>query len=182
MKIDEKCATLNILDTAGQEDFSSLRVNWMTNMDGYIFVYSVVSRESVAQLSQFIDLLEQVIEEGVLVPPIIVVGNKSDLIKDLSKSEQILIQRELSQLIELCHHKIEKINEKFELANATKMQQLSSIPGYRRIKHVEVSALRGDSISDIFTLLVREIRGQKSMVATITEKPIKKASWSCNIL
>lgn len=60
VKVDDETITLEILDTAGQEDFSTLRAQWMMDKEGYIFVYSLVDRESVAQLHSFIDLLEQV--------------------------------------------------------------------------------------------------------------------------
>jgi hypothetical protein len=60
MKVDGEAVTLEILDTAGQEDFSTLRAQWMMDKEGYIFVYSLVDRESVEQLHSFIELLEQV--------------------------------------------------------------------------------------------------------------------------
>jgi len=35
--------TIEILDTAGQEDFMTLRPQWMMEKDGYIFVYEKTS-------------------------------------------------------------------------------------------------------------------------------------------
>lgn len=60
MKVDGSTVTLEILDTAGQEDFSTLRAQWMMDKEGYIFVYSLVDRESIDQLYSFVELLEQV--------------------------------------------------------------------------------------------------------------------------
>ncbi len=51
---------LEILDTAGQEDFSALRPQWMSDKDGYIFVYSIVDGGSLQELYEFVELLEQV--------------------------------------------------------------------------------------------------------------------------
>lgn len=51
---------VEILDTAGQEDFSSLRPQWMADKDGYLFVYSLVDRTSLQEIYSFIELLEQV--------------------------------------------------------------------------------------------------------------------------
>jgi hypothetical protein len=86
VRVDEEVSVLEILDTAGQEDFSTLRAQWMMDKDGsvntlsvfsptlslslshlpslnlgsYIFVYSLVDKGSLDQLYSFIDLLEQV--------------------------------------------------------------------------------------------------------------------------
>ena len=59
--MDDEVSVVEILDTAGQEDFSALRPQWMTDKDGYIFVYSLVDRSSLQELYSFIELLEQVI-------------------------------------------------------------------------------------------------------------------------
>lgn len=66
VKVDGDFVTLEILDTAGQEDFSTLRAQWMMDKEGYIFVYSLVDRESIEQLYGYIELLEQVIVLGLL--------------------------------------------------------------------------------------------------------------------
>lgn len=58
--MDEDVSVVEILDTAGQEDFSSLRAQWMTDKDGYIFVYSLIDRSSLQEIYTFIELLEQV--------------------------------------------------------------------------------------------------------------------------
>lgn len=50
---------LEILDTAGQDDFESLRGQWMMDKDGYIFVYSMDSRVSL-HVKQFLYLLHSV--------------------------------------------------------------------------------------------------------------------------
>ena len=59
-QVDEEVSVVEILDTAGQEDFSSLRSQWMADKDGYIFVYSLVDRTSLQEIYTFIELLEQV--------------------------------------------------------------------------------------------------------------------------
>lgn len=59
-QVDEEVSVVEILDTAGQEDFSSLRAQWMAGKDGYLFVYSLVDRVSLQEVYSFIELLEQV--------------------------------------------------------------------------------------------------------------------------
>lgn len=60
VRVDDEVSVLEILDTAGQEDFSTLRAQWMMDKDGYIFVYSLIDKGSLDQLTSFIELLEQV--------------------------------------------------------------------------------------------------------------------------
>ena len=42
---------LEILDTAGQEDFTALRDQWIRECDGYVLVYDTTCRSSFDQTS-----------------------------------------------------------------------------------------------------------------------------------
>jgi len=75
--VDNKTCTLDILDTAGQDDFESLRPSWMIDKDGYLFVYSLDHPQSLEELKPFFELHQQ-INEGKRVP-IVLVANKKDL-------------------------------------------------------------------------------------------------------
>ena len=59
VRYDGTINVLDILDTAGQEDFVSMRSQWMMDKDGYIFVYSLLDKSSLRQLFNFVDLLSQ---------------------------------------------------------------------------------------------------------------------------
>lgn len=69
---------LDILDTAGTDQFSSMRDLYMRDGDGFILVYSIVSRATFVELEAIYEQLERV-RDGAKVP-LIVVGNKSDLL------------------------------------------------------------------------------------------------------
>jgi small GTP-binding protein len=75
--VDGKLCMLEILDTAGQDDFESLRPQWMMDKDGYIFVYSMDSAQSLEELVPFFDLHQQINENRNV--PIVLVANKKDL-------------------------------------------------------------------------------------------------------
>lgn len=75
-----KANDLEILDTAGQDDFLSLRPQWMIEKDGYIFVYSMNSRHSLEELQHFFELHQQINEHREV--PIVLVANKKDLCTD----------------------------------------------------------------------------------------------------
>merc|ERR1712173_130511 len=80
VQIDGKPALLDILDTAGQEEFSSMQDQWMREGKGFLLVYSIVSRQSFDEVSM---LREKILrtkddDDGSNVP-IVMAGNKCDL-------------------------------------------------------------------------------------------------------
>lgn len=89
LDVDEKLCMLEILDTAGQDDFESLRAQWMMDKDGYMFVYSMDSRVSLHELQPFFDLHMQINEGKRQIPPIIMVANKKDLVVGAAISPMI---------------------------------------------------------------------------------------------
>ncbi|ETV76385.1 hypothetical protein H257_09417 [Aphanomyces astaci] len=88
MEVSNRLCMLEILDTAGQDDFESLRPQWMMGKDGYIFVYAMDSRTSLHELHAFFELHLQINETKKTLPPIVVVANKKDLVEqDPSKCQ-----------------------------------------------------------------------------------------------
>lgn len=79
MVVDDLPCVLDILDTAGQEDYTALRSTWMRSRDGFVLVFSVVDRTTFDGLEAFYDQLTVMHEEKV--PPLVIVGNKCDLDK-----------------------------------------------------------------------------------------------------
>jgi len=80
--IDGVTCMLDILDTAGQEEFGALRHQYMRQGQGFLLVYSVVDRPSFDEIQIFYNEVHRVKEdEGARTNkiPIIIVGNKADL-------------------------------------------------------------------------------------------------------
>eukprot|EP00026_Physarum_polycephalum_P015685 Phypoly_transcript_16423.p1 GENE.Phypoly_transcript_16423~~Phypoly_transcript_16423.p1 ORF type:complete len:202 (+),score=38.29 Phypoly_transcript_16423:173-778(+) len=77
MVIDEQACMLEILDTAGQEELTALRDQWIRGAEGFIIVYSITSRTSFDQVTVFNNQILRV--HDVESMPMIIVGNKSDL-------------------------------------------------------------------------------------------------------
>ena len=78
MEIDGNRVTLEILDTAGTEQFTAMRDLYMKNGQGFIFVYSITSRASFNALN---DLREQLLRVKDAEPdtiPLVLVGAKCD--------------------------------------------------------------------------------------------------------
>jgi len=75
--VDNETCLLDILDTAGQDDFESLRPSWMIGKDGYVFVFSLDQPKSLEELHPFFELHHQ-LNEGRRMP-IVLAANKKDL-------------------------------------------------------------------------------------------------------
>lgn len=75
--IDNVPEKLEIYDTAGQDEYKSMRHYWAQNGDAFIIVYSIASRNSFDEVETRILELKEVRNEHTL--PFIIVGNKCDL-------------------------------------------------------------------------------------------------------
>lgn len=96
---------LEVLDTAGQEEYTSLRDQWIRDGEGFVLVYSVTSRASFERIEKFYNLIQRVKESsnasggyaGTAASsgstyqgpaPVMLVGNKSDRVTDKDISTQ----------------------------------------------------------------------------------------------
>jgi len=75
--IDGEVALLDVLDTAGQEEYSAMREQYMRTGEGFLLVYSITSRNSFEEITQFHQQILRVKDRDYF--PVIVVANKSDL-------------------------------------------------------------------------------------------------------
>lgn len=75
--IDDRVAHLDILDTAGQEEFSAMREQYMRTGEGFLLVFSVTDRSSFEEIPRFHTQILRVKDKDDF--PMILVGNKSDL-------------------------------------------------------------------------------------------------------
>jgi len=77
--VDDEDCQIDILDTAGQEDYAAIRDNYFRSGEGFLCVFSICEPESFAATN---DLREQILRvkgesEGTV--SLILVGNKIDL-------------------------------------------------------------------------------------------------------
>ncbi|KAK4099338.1 ras-domain-containing protein [Parathielavia hyrcaniae] len=75
--VDDEVALLDVLDTAGQEEYSAMREQYMRTGEGFLLVYSITSRESFEEIRTFQQQILRVKDKDVF--PMVVVGNKLDL-------------------------------------------------------------------------------------------------------
>ncbi|KAH7830947.1 Ras1 [Monocercomonoides exilis] len=75
--IDDKTCYLDILDTAGQEEFSAMQDQYILSGDGFLLVYAVDSKPSFDEIRKLRDRILTVKEKDKV--PIVICANKRDL-------------------------------------------------------------------------------------------------------
>ncbi|CAF3239146.1 unnamed protein product [Rotaria socialis] len=92
VEIDGRQYSLEILDTAGTEDFSAMRDLYVKNSHGFVLVYSITSQATFNDLDEFYNRIVQIKDiELHGPPPLVLVGNKNDL------DEERVVQRQVGQ-------------------------------------------------------------------------------------
>ena len=149
---------IDILDTAGQEEYAAIRDNYYRSGEGFILVYSINDRESFNSMNDFRSQIIRSLND--LNPPLLLVGNKSDLQRKVAEDEAL---------------------------NLADKWKASSRSGNREslTKWREVSAKRDDGINEVFSEIVkliqrkREIEEEKE--TNETRKKKKRRSSRCLI-
>jgi small GTP-binding protein len=77
LAIDNENVQLDILDTAGQDDFAPMRTSYMRQGKGFIIVYAIDDRASFEEVEVFHRDLTRT--KGTSNVPVVVCGNKCDL-------------------------------------------------------------------------------------------------------
>ncbi|CRG90458.1 Protein ras-2 [Talaromyces islandicus] len=106
--IDQQSCMLEVLDTAGQEEYTALRDQWIRDGEGFVLVYSITSRASFSRITKFYNQIQMVKESansgsptgasylgsplatsgGSGPVPVMLVGNKSDKAAERAVSAQ----------------------------------------------------------------------------------------------
>ncbi|CAF1140526.1 unnamed protein product [Adineta steineri] len=86
VEVDRQVCVLDVLDTAGQEEFSALREQYMRKGDGFLIVYSVIDANSCKNTRQFYNQILRVKDRKSY--PMILVANKIDLVHLRKVSEE----------------------------------------------------------------------------------------------
>ncbi|OAL45111.1 ras-domain-containing protein [Pyrenochaeta sp. DS3sAY3a] len=106
VQIDGQSCMLEVLDTAGQEEYIALRDQWIRDGEGFVLVYSISSRSSFARIQRFHSQIQRVKETAMAgsptypgspmsasLPifgqaPVMLVGNKCDRVTEREVSTQ----------------------------------------------------------------------------------------------
>ncbi|XP_012534507.1 ras-related protein M-Ras isoform X3 [Monomorium pharaonis] len=77
-EVDKQWCILDVLDTAGQEEFSAMREQYMRKGDGFLLVYSVTDKQSYQNIANFHTQILRVKDRDIY--PMLLVANKVDLV------------------------------------------------------------------------------------------------------
>lgn len=77
MVIDGETCLLDILDTAGQEEYSAMRDQYMRTGEGFLLVFAVNNAKSFEDISTYREQIKRVKDADDV--PMVLVGNKCDL-------------------------------------------------------------------------------------------------------
>jgi small GTP-binding protein len=77
IEIDGQQCMLEILDTAGTEQFTAMRDLYMKNGQGFVLVYSIIAQSTFNDLPDMREQILRVKDKDVV--PMVLVGNKCDL-------------------------------------------------------------------------------------------------------
>jgi GTPase KRas len=116
VQIDGQSCMLEVLDTAGQEEYTALRDQWIRDGEGFVLVYSISSRPSFNRIGAFFKQIQRVKESSQSSPtypgsplsasslggsfgpaPVMLVGNKCDrhTEREVSTQEGYSLAKEL---------------------------------------------------------------------------------------
>ncbi|OSX67772.1 hypothetical protein POSPLADRAFT_1038168 [Postia placenta MAD-698-R-SB12] len=73
--VDKRMCFVEVIDTAGQEEYATLRDQWVREGQGFILVYSIASRATFERLDVFRQAMLKVKRQK---PVFMLVGNKCD--------------------------------------------------------------------------------------------------------
>ncbi|RCN33747.1 Ras family protein [Ancylostoma caninum] len=119
--VDGEDCRLEILDTAGTEQFTGMRDLYVRNGQGFILVYSVNDRSTLSELKEIRDAIV----------PMVVVGNKTDLQRVVPASAG----RELSKQFGCSFYEASaKLNENVAEIFTDCVRQISRTGGYTHTK------------------------------------------------
>lgn len=76
--LDGKEAQIDILDTAGQEDYAAIRDNYFRSGEAFLCVFSILEQESLAAAEELREQVLRVKSDDQTIP-FLLVGNKADL-------------------------------------------------------------------------------------------------------
>ncbi|RXK40932.1 Ras family, other [Tremella mesenterica] len=87
--VDDQPCLLEVLDTAGQEEYTALRDQWIRDGEGFLVVYSICSRSTFDRVERIVQRILRVKDETLnptqfsnpqrsVRVPVVIVGNKRD--------------------------------------------------------------------------------------------------------
>ncbi|KAN0033743.1 hypothetical protein ACTFIV_000208 [Dictyostelium citrinum] len=163
--IDDQVYMLDILDTAGQDELTAMRDQWIRSCEGFILVYSITSRSSFDQIQFFREQIIRVLDREDV--PIMMIGNKSDL----EDERQVTFQegKDLARCLNMSFMEVSAKNRANieEVFNET----------VRSVKRREESLLKKDKSKD-----GKDIKKKNSIIKKFNQKVNNTKTSICKVM
>lgn len=144
-KVDDTPCYLQILDTAGQEEYVALQDTYMRAREGFVVIFDLTKKKTLYEVPRFVEKIRQVKDVNSF--PLVIVGNKCDLVSEREVSEE----------------EVKKLITEFQ-----KQDGNWNIPFY------ECSAKQRINVDEAFNAIVKELRKKKPVGPTTTGTTGKK--------
>lgn len=93
VEINGATCEIDILDTAGQDDYQNLLDSWINFAQGFLLVFAINDKESIVRIEKLRERILKIKRTNV---PIVIVGNKCDL-----EDERIISEAEATELAKM---------------------------------------------------------------------------------
>lgn len=151
--VASKLCEIDILDTAGQEEYAAIRDNYYRSGEGFVLVYSVNDRGSFAAMEDFRSQIIRSLNDPN--PPLLLIGNKNDLTRTITEEEALSL---------------------LDKWTSTSTSTSSISKNNKLVKWREVSAKNDEGINEIFTEIVGLIQRKREIVKENERNARKKDS------
>lgn len=164
-----------VLDTAGQEEFSAMREQYMRSGEGFLLVFSVTERSSFEEISKFHRQILRVKDRDEF--PMLIVANKADLEMQRAVSSILQLFLNMSKIsVSLSKRKLEKHN--FDpICNCVlqvSREEAQNLARQLRVPLIECSAKLRMNVDQAFYTLVQIIRQFQQMERPLLKQQRKK--------
>jgi GTPase KRas len=148
VQIDGQSCMLEVLDTAGQEEYTALRDQWIRDGEGFVLVYSISSRSSFTRIQKFHHQIQRVKEAASAGSPTYPGSPLSQTMGSISSGPAPVM---------LVGNKCDRVTER-----EVSTQEGSALAKQLNCEFVEASAKNCVNVEKAFYDVVRQLRKQRA--------------------
>nr|POE93586.1 protein ras-2 [Quercus suber] len=149
VQIDNQSCMLEVLDTAGQEEYTALRDQWIRDGEGFVLVYSVSSRSSFTRIQKFHHQIQRVKESAAAGSPTYPGSPLSQTMANSSGPAPVM----------LVGNKCDRVTER-----EVSTQEGTALAKQLNCDFVEASAKTCHNVEKAFYDVVRQLRRQRASI------------------
>lgn len=155
---------LEVLDTAGQEEYTALRDQWIRDGEGFVLVYSITSRSSFTRIRKFHNQIQRVKESSNAGSPTSAAYLSSPMTAPVAMSNR-------PAPVMLVGNKSDRVTER-----EVSTQEGSALAKDMNCDFVEASAKNCINVEKAFYEVVRSLRKQRQDTSQFVKRPLAHGS------